>query len=536
MQYVKGGIISVKYEAFDQNASLNISAQIYDVTNGTSSFVDSISLSITRDGVYTANFTGTIGHAYLVISAVYTEDTFETTDPNYAPDAECWLCIDGVSTTLYFNYATYDQNDALFLAANVFNVTESTSYLATTAMEHIALGVYFGFYVGVLNNSYIVSKAVYTDNSFETVDPNRAPGSDSFQVWNLGANISSDPGINNVRYGISYVINGVNLKGVYAPTPGNVFVPPSMLISVDPANPFPFKSFEAVALSKSDPKILIRWEMALPAEELADFEFYIERSEGQDNIGGFQNVDIHGRPLPRSASSKTNNMQFISLPIPGLEQLWYMDYSQGLKNLSPRVFYRIRARRISTQEEVMTPMFNLEGNLDLVGLYIVDEENFRLRDAAGEPCLIYNRRRSGVLCSCFDKIQSKRTTSSCTKCFNTNWVGGFYDPIDLYVDFTPNPTNAQITQWGETQTNETRVQISNFPIASPGDIIRELRSSRMWRVTNVGRAEKRRALMLQFPNVTEIKPGDVEYKIPVDEQLVLEKIEEFEKTKRRREF
>jgi hypothetical protein len=105
------------------------------------------------------------------------------------------------------------------------------------------------------------------------------------------------------------------------------------------------------------------------------------------------------------------------------------------------------------------------------------------------------------------------------------------------VDLTPNPKNALITQWGEAQENMTRFLLANFPIISPGDVIRELRPNRMWRVgQRVNLTEKRRVTMLQFPEVSEIKPGDIEYKIPVDEQFLLAKIEEFETTKKRREF
>lgn len=183
-------------------------------------------------------------------------------------------------------------------------------------------------------------------------------------------------------------------------------------------------------------------------------------------------------------------------------------------------------------------MSDFEGDLDLVGIYIVEEQDFALEDATGTPSLIYKRKRDGILCTnCFDPIQKKRTVSNCAVCYGTNWIGGFYDPVDAYVDFNPNPKNAQIGQWGETQTNETRVMLSNFPIIYPGDLIRELRQNRLWRVGNkVDLTEKRRSLLLQWPNVTEVKPGDIEYKIPIDEQFLLKKLEEFERVKRKREF
>jgi hypothetical protein len=174
--------------------------------------------------------------------------------------------------------------------------------------------------------------------------------------------------------------------------------------------------------------------------------------------------------------------------------------------------------------------------MDLVGIYIAEETDFELSDATGTPCFVHKKRRSGVLCECFDRVQKKRTTANCGVCYNTNWVGGYHDPIDCYIDFAPNPKNIQITQWGETQTNETRLKMSNFPSVGPGDLIRELRTNRLWRATNVGVTEKRRVQLIQFPAVVELKPSDVEYKMPVNETLMLQLIQEFEQLKRRREF
>lgn len=300
-----------------------------------------------------------------------------------------------------------------------------------------------------------------------------------------------------------------------------------------------FKTVEVVPLARSPAKILIRWETTTKGADLADYEFYIERGSASENNPGFQNKTMYQTPeLPSVASVPTMNFKTVSVAIDGLDNPFYVDYTPEILSLNVSLSYRIRARKKSTQEEILSPGAGLGGGLDLVGLYVAEEINFELSDTTGTPCLIYNRRRGGVPCpNCFDPIQKKRLASNCMTCFGTNWVGGFYDPIDAYVDLSPNPKNALITQWGEAQENMTRFLLANFPIIFPGDVIRELRPNRMWRVgQRVNLTEKRRVTMLQFPEVSEIKPGDIEYKIPVDEQFLLKKIEEFEATKRRREF
>lgn len=305
------------------------------------------------------------------------------------------------------------------------------------------------------------------------------------------------------------------------------------------ALPISFKTVQAVALSRFPAKVLVRWQTNLDGAALDDYEFYVERGGAQDNIPGFQHVTIYQTPyLPPVESAATLNFRVMTRAIDGLDNQWYVDFTPELLNLKPTYYYRVRCRRKSTQEEITSQMVTFVGEMDLVGLYIADEINFELEDATGTPCLVYNRRRTGIPCPvCFDPVQKKRSVSNCQSCFGTNWVGGFYDPIDAWVDFTPNPKNALITQWGETQENMTRVLMANFPLVFPGDIIRELRTNRLWRIgQRVNVTEKRRVTLLQFPEVTQIKPGDIEYKLPIDEQFLLDKVQELEATKKRREF
>lgn len=300
---------------------------------------------------------------------------------------------------------------------------------------------------------------------------------------------------------------------------------------------FTFKSVTIIPLSKKPARILVRWQVEQEAADLADAEFIIERSYTQNSRVGFQDVDIHGNLRPDPIGVEADNFTAVSQVIDGLSDNSFIDISPEIASLSNDIVYRVRCRRKSTQEETVSKEASIDRNIDMVGLYVSDEINFELMDVTGVPCLIYNRRSTGVHCTkCFDRIQKKRLFSGCKTCFDTGWLGGFYDPIDSYVDISPNQKNLQMAPWGAVQENESPMMLSNFPVVSPGDVIRELESGRMWRVVRINVTEKRRALMIQFPIMTEIKPGDVEYKIPVDEDFVQKKLEEFWKIKRLREF
>jgi hypothetical protein len=276
---------------------------------------------------------------------------------------------------------------------------------------------------------------------------------------------------------------------------------------------FSFNRAQVVPLSKMPAKVLVRWQATLPAAEVNDFEYHVERSIADGNF------------------------ERIARPIPATEDSWYVDYAAELRGLAPRIRYRVTARKISTQEEIASPVMSLTGDLDLVGLYIVDEENFRLQDTAGTPCLVYSRRRGGIPCGrCFDPVQKKRTISNCKTCYGTNWEGGYYKPVEAWIDFNASSKDLAQSQWGETQENTSPIQLSNFPILMTGDVIREMRDARMWRVGPVRETQRHRVPMTQVAQVQEIHPKDPEYSIPVDEMKLLERVEELERLRRRREF
>ena len=301
-----------------------------------------------------------------------------------------------------------------------------------------------------------------------------------------------------------------------------------------------FKRTQAIPLSRTPAKVLIRWETDNRiSAELAEYEFMVLRQTvGQDQELYFQDKDIDGNlNKPHAPDKVTTNLEPISQWIDGLEPQWHMDYSETLKNLTHESNYKVRCRHKKTLETLDSEQFTWSGDLDLTGLYIVEEMNFMLRDVTGVPALIYQRRRTGIPCTnCFDPIQKKRTKSDCQVCYGTNWVGGFFRPLDSFVDFSPNPKTSGVAQWGEITDNETQCLMSNFPSVVPGDVIKEVRDNRLWRVVNVTVTEKRRCQMLQIARLTEIKSGDVEYTLPYDERFQLKKIDELEMLKQKREF
>lgn len=303
--------------------------------------------------------------------------------------------------------------------------------------------------------------------------------------------------------------------------------------------PIDFDKTTASVIGREPPQILVRWSLKPTRVKLDDFEFYIDRGDAEPQRPAFQHVDIDGNPIEDDSapSSSNENLAQIAGPINALDFYEFRDFTMTDRNINKQFHYRVRCRKISTQEEIATPTFTWDGIMDNVGLYIIDELNFLLEDSTGVPCFMHVRRRNGVLCgNCFDKISGKRLRSNCNVCYGTNWEGGFYKPLDGYVDFSPSPNATLIQEWGETQPNETDVLMSNYPQLSPGDLIRELRRQRLWRVVRIKETEKRRVPMMQFVRVVELNPKDIEHQIPYDSDLALAILDKFDEMRMKREF
>ncbi len=183
MQIVNGGIpFNFSYPSFDENAALYVQASIYDVTTGSAVFADTVDMVNSALGIYWGNFTGTPGRLYLVIAVAFIDSNFTAPDPDRAPWSDVYLCLNGSVSRVGFAFATYDSNPGLYLSANLYDVSLNTAVLITAVtMAHVAHGVYFGSYVPTAGKTYLVDQAVYTNNTYTTLDPERSPNANSFQ-------------------------------------------------------------------------------------------------------------------------------------------------------------------------------------------------------------------------------------------------------------------------------------------------------------------------------------------------------------------
>lgn len=203
-------------------------------------------------------------------------------------------------------------------------------------------------------------------------------------------------------------------------------------------------------------------------------------------------------------------------------------------------YYRVRIVEFDAGKEVQSfssDSATWEGKLDLVGIYVVDEHLFALRWVYGVPVMIFKKKRDGALCpECWDTVLKRVTKSSCTSCFGTGRLGGYYPPIEAWMSFEPEPKVAQVADWGKRQPSQTDTQFANYPILSDDDLVLEIKPNKIWKVSAVRYPEKSRTILLQLVRLDAVNQTDIEYKIDVPEDRKRALVAELEARGNVREF
>jgi hypothetical protein len=83
-----------------------------------------------------------------------------------------------------FNYEDFGQDESLFVRAAVYDVTSGVAvFVQYVVMASIGVGLYSGnLTAGAAGTTYLVISVIFTDGTYATPDPNRAPNSRVFQA------------------------------------------------------------------------------------------------------------------------------------------------------------------------------------------------------------------------------------------------------------------------------------------------------------------------------------------------------------------
>jgi len=239
------------------------------------------------------------------------------------------------------------------------------------------------------------------------------------------------------------------------------------------------------------------WEIEETTLDPNDFQLYILRSESP--LGPW---DVVAGPFE--------------------DKYRFVDNRVNLIHRWREIYYRIRSvRKADPTDVIETDAVTFEAQIDLIGAEIQRLERLVWEEFAGRRCFIFPVRTFGQRCgNCWDGpdkgkgFTSQRRRSNCLTCYDTGFVRGYCDPIEIFMQIDPSTNSVQTLPITERHQQDTTARLPNFPIIKPRDIIVEA-ENRRWRVVTVTSTERLRSVVHQELRLHAISIGDVEYQLPI---------------------
>jgi len=154
---------------------------------------------------------------------------------------------------------------------------------------------------------------------------------------------------------------------------------------------------------------------------------------------------------------------------------------------------------------------------------ILKIENHWLKKFIKREIRIYIKKKYGRRCpNCWDELKQRVTVEKCIYCYGTGFWGGYYPPIDSYMQVLPLPKQQVPSPIGVQSPGEIEAWITNYPLVSPGDLISEKATSLKYKIMQVYPTFWKGYIMRQQLRLMLINLQDVEYKI--DELYILNEV------------
>lgn len=194
----------------------------------------------------------------------------------------------------------------------------------------------------------------------------------------------------------------------------------------------------------------------------------------------------------------------------------YEDFEINQHNDHRLFYYKIRITNPDGTDFADYGPYYISVDPDNIALEMIRKKNVALNNGS-TPAVnikIFVRKTWGTYCNCFDRIKKRKTISNCPSCYNTNYVGGYFTPIDGRAFF--NITQKQIENIGfEYKPDRQLMETANYPLLTPGDIIRH-EASGNYRVNSVRATRRGTYIISQFVQMENINSNDIEYELGGD--------------------
>lgn len=200
---------------------------------------------------------------------------------------------------------------------------------------------------------------------------------------------------------------------------------------------------------------------------------------------------------------------------PFSDQYYFRDTTPVVLHKLRKLYYLLRIKDKTTGEvREFGPTAQLpEPNLETMEM--VRQEDVYFREKVGRKCWVFPIRTFGAYCTCRNTVTGQRTRSNCNTCFGTGYLGGFYAPVEVWIQFDPAAQRTQPTTQNERKDTFTSARMGPSPLLKSKDLVIEAENVR-WRVETMTPTQRLRATVHQELTLFELPKTDIEYKVPLD--------------------
>lgn len=141
-------------------------------------------------------------------------------------------------------------------------------------------------------------------------------------------------------------------------------------------------------------------------------------------------------------------------------------------------------------------------------------EYLLLSKFAGTKAFFFRKKTYGVRCPrCWSAADEKVMDDHCEVCYGTSFEGGYYDPIPVFIQFDPTPTNKQKAYQGVIEPGNFNAWTISIPEMTYDDVIIRVASWNVFKIVSSQPTELQTKPVKQVLNITQLSRSDVENRL-----------------------
>ena len=201
---------------------------------------------------------------------------------------------------------------------------------------------------------------------------------------------------------------------------------------------------------------------------------------------------------------------------------YFHDWTARMRNPTITIYYKLTgyvtdgADPADTEDIKDSDVEHFRYEPDAIAQEMIRRNNLVLQYYSGFKCQVLIKKTWGPQCvACYDDTLSANTSSNCSVCFNTKFMGGFYDPIITYIAFMEGSKDLRNLGIVTTAPDIRPFWTTNTPELKKGDVFVDNMNNR-WKVESIAKDTTRLGTTVrQLFSAVKVPPDDVLSKLDV---------------------